>query len=403
MKRCSRIKKEKSDLRLEEAGELSLIRVFERLFRPSPKGVILGIGDDASVVSVDGRKTIITTDSMVEGVHFSLRLAGQNSGAAAAHTRSTLLRSVAHRAIASCLSDIAAMGGRPLYGVVSLGLPGSFLFQEAVLLARTMRDVSRKFGGSIVGGDTVESDALFISATFIGATHGGKFVTRGGGRPGDVVLVTGELGDSATGLALIKKAEVSGGIGLEPVRDHDAGSRRLGPRRMARLSGLVPELRRLGETIGARAIEKALRKHLFPEPRFEEGRIACGNGATSMIDISDGLATELDHLACSSSVQIEIDSALVPIGAASVKVGAHFGRDPLAHALFGGEEYELLFTAPIRKALEISEAITSRTGTKVTRIGVVKKGKPKVTLREEDSVRPLRPSGYEHFSSSYRR
>ncbi|MFH1010513.1 MAG: thiamine-phosphate kinase [bacterium] len=397
------MKKEKPDLRLEEAGELSLIRVFEKLFRPSPKGVILGIGDDASVVSLDSKKTIITTDSMVEGVHFSLRLAGRRSGAAATHIRSMLLRSVAHRAIASCLSDIAAMGGRPLYGVVSLGLPGSFLFQEAVLLARTMRDVSARFGGRIVGGDTVESDALFISATFIGATHGGKFVTRGGARPGDVVLVTGELGDSSTGLTLINKAEVSGGAGPEPFMNHDAGSRRSrGPRRMTRLSGLVPELRRLGETIGKRAVEKALSKHLFPEPRLEEGRLACGNGATSMIDISDGLATELNHLACSSSVQIEIDSALVPVGAASVKIGAHFGKDPLTPALFGGEEYELLFTAPIRKSLEISEAITCRTGTKVTRIGVVKKGRPKVTLREGISVRPLRPSGYEHFSSSSR-
>ena len=281
-----------------------------------------------------GHEALITTDFSLENIHF--RQAWHPA------------ESVGHRCLARGLSDIAAMGGNPVAAFLSLALPRTLPQSWVDRFFRGLLKLAAEFKVSLAGGDTAESPAgILADIMVLGSVARGKGVLRSGARPGDEIFVTGELGAAAATLKLLY-----GGRKIKPVD--------------------FPH-------------------HFYPAPRVKVGSFLRKNGlASSMIDISDGLSTDLSHVCEESGVGAEIDAGTIPV--------ATFGRPPrkvdLGFALHGGDDYELLFTAPPSK--RVSSKIA---GVAVTRIGkVIREGK--VFLRGRDGVRRELPArGWEHFKA----
>ncbi len=301
-------------------GELSLIaRVREMLGEPGGR-VLTGPGDDAAVVRADG-VAVTSIDTVVDGVHFERSTHSPGD--------------VGHKALATALSDIAAMGAVPGEAYVSLALPDGFGEQQAVELVGAMRTLAERSGTVIAGGDVVSAPALHVSVAVTGwAGDPDDLVYRSGARPGDLVGVTGELGGAGAGLIALRE-----GV-------HD---------------------------------EALARRHRRPEPRLAEGRALAAAGVTAMIDVSDGIATDARHLADSSGVRIEIELAQLPL--ARGVPGARF-------AATAGDDYELLFTAPPDRRAAIDAAA------RVTWLGGVGEGSGVVFRDSGGGDVPL--EGFEH-------
>jgi thiamine-monophosphate kinase len=329
-----------------DLGERGLIaRIRRRLPPPGPE-VRVGIGDDAAAIDWDGRTLLLTTDALVEDVHFR---------------RSTAtLREVGAKALAVNVSDIAAMGGEPRYALLALALPPSLAVAEIDALYDGLLDVADRYGVALVGGDTCAAPgAIVLSVTLVGAVTG-EPLRRSGARPGDVILVTGSLGASAAGLAILERG---------------AG-------------GLPPE-----------AVDGLIRAHRLPTPRVAEGRLihAIG-GATAMIDLSDGLATDLGHIAAESGTGAVVHLAKVPVSPETRAAGRSLGVDALQWAVSGGEDYELLFTAAAPRAAEVARAVSARTGTPVHAIGEIRAAGEGLRFLDVDG-RPVRvAAGFDHFA-----
>ena len=323
------------------------------------RGLALGIGDDAALVRPSpGRELILTSDWTIEDVHFRLKLHPPES--------------VGHRALARALSDIAAMGGRPRWALVSLAIPSHLPMSWVKDFYGGMSRLARRFDVAIVGGDTsVVPDSIAVDVAVIGDVPRGQALVRSSARPGDPIFVSGWLGLSALGLKLLESG----------------GKSRRGPAR------------------------EALRTHLYPEPQCALGEfLARKRVASSMMDISDGLSTDIARLARASSVGARIWESLLPIPDAAVaavssqkkKGPRHKTRavatldtlDPLHLALHGGEDYQLLFTVPARKA----EKIPARVGrVPLHRIGIIARGDAVRLVRVSGQVEPLKPAGFDHF------
>jgi thiamine-monophosphate kinase len=281
-----------------------------------------------------GDDTLVTTDFTLEGIHFRRDWHPAES--------------VGHRCLARGLSDIAAMGGEPAAAFLSLALPRDLPQSWVGRFARSLISLAEKFGVTLAGGDTAESpDGVLADIIVVGTVPRGKAVLRSGARAGHRIYVSGELGGSAAAVWQMRKKP----------------KRKLNPREYPR--------------------------HFFPEPRIELGRILREKGlASAMIDLSDGLSTDLAHICEESGVGAEVEAELIP----RASVGKPARDVELPFALHGGEDYELLFTAPANKRIPARIA-----GMPITQIGIITRG-PKVFLMNRGGVGyELVPRGWEHF------
>ena len=307
--------------------------------------VRMGIGDDAALVRVGSRNDLIlTADLSIEGVHFTTRL----------HPP----RSVGHRALARSLSDIAAMGGVPRFALISVAFPRAVSRAWIEEFYRGVFELAARYRVEVIGGDTsMVPRTAMVDVTLAGEVPRGRGLLRSGARPGDQIFVSGSLGQSARGLEILK-------------------SRSRGRKR----AGRVPK-----ETAGE---VQAVQAHLYPEPRCELGRwLQRSNIPSALMDISDGLSTDLARLAEASGVGAEIEAGRIP------------GPDGVPHslelALNGGEDYELLFTVPRGK---LSKLPHSHRGVPLQRIGRICRARGVLLVQEDGSEAPLAPEGYDHFS-----
>jgi thiamine-monophosphate kinase len=333
-------------------GELALIEQIRRDSAASQsQTVALGIGDDCAILRPPpGFEVLVTTDFTLENRHFRRDLHPPES--------------VGHRCLARGLSDLAAMGATPLAAFLSLALPAKLL---ATPSGRAW--VDRFFSGlralaelhavPLAGGDTSESPGGHILAdiVLVGSAPKGKALRRSGGRPGDALYVTGQLGGAAAELAAMLKRR------SRPTKPHTTDNH----------------------------------PHLFPEPRMDAAEALLRRElASACLDISDGLSTDLAHLCRASGVNAEVDQTALPIHPLARKLGPEAAFHA---ALHGGEDYELLFAAPASVQMPSSLA-----GVPVTRIGSLtrrRSGRPLITLIQPDGTRtPLEPGGWEHFSAS---
>src|SRR5579863_750820 len=329
---------------LGEFGLIARIRKRDTSRRFQSRSVILGIGDDAAVFRpTPGFDLLLTTDLLLEGVHFP------RAGVS--------LRDIGYKAIAVNVSDIAAMGGIPRAYLVSLALPGDFPVRDLEQLYAGMRSGARESEIALLGGNTSSSARLFINLTLVGEVERRRQITRAGARAGDLLLVTGTLGDSASGCDLLRHA----------------GRRRSHSPRHSFL----------------------IRRHLRPTARWREGRLLL-KVASAMIDLSDGLSSDLTHLCDASGVGVELGASLLPISRPLRALCRLARKDPLLYALDGGEDYELLFTVPERR-IERLYHLVRRGLLRVAPIGkILPKREGRGIIGPRGRV-PLRPKGYRHF------
>lgn len=340
-------------------GERRLLHYLTRLVGPPPPDVLTGIGDDAAVIQPKkGQRLLLSTDLLVEGVHFDMGTATMSD--------------IGWKAAASNLSDIAAMGGTPQYLLPALALPPHLKASDLGALYRGILRQCRPHHVQIIGGDLSSSSTkMFIGITVIGSSPG-TALTRKGARVGDFIYVTGTLGDSLAGLHLLRQAK------------HRRGTKK--DRRA------TPHVRMLAQ------------RHLRPTPRLTEGQfLAQHHCATAAIDLSDGLSSDLRHLCEGSNRGAVIEATALPISPACRWYAQAVHHDPIDLALMGGEDYELLFTASPhhRKAIE-QEATRWKGG--VTRIGMIQPHTFGIRLKTtQGSLRSLKVTSYQHFQTSSRK
>jgi thiamine-monophosphate kinase len=304
--------------------------------------VLIGSGDDAAVVRCEGL-AVTSVDAFVEGVHFRLA--------------TTSMRDLGHRCLAAAVSDLAAMGARPGEAYFAIGLPPQLGERELLELTDGAEALAAELGMTISGGDLTACPELFVVVTAVGqAGSEEELARRDGARPGDRVGVTGALGGSAAGHLLLDRKD----------------------------GGLDPELG-----------DELLERHLRPTPLVEAGTALARAGVSAMLDVSDGIASDAERLAESSGVLVEIDLTRLPLDEGVEAVAVSAGLDPLEVAAGGGEDYELLFTAPEPVADQVAAA-AGTAGSPVTWIGTVREGAGVRLLAEGGAARPLR--GWDHFS-----
>jgi thiamine-monophosphate kinase len=325
-------------------GEFELIAALRARLAPPEPPVMLGMGDDAAITAPDG-VTATSVDAIVEGVHFC--------------RDTTPPHAIGRRALATALSDLAAMGAAAGEAYIVLGVPPNLDEEGCLQLLDGAQELARSTGTTLAGGDVTRSAVLFVAMTVVGhAPDAERLVSRGGARSGDVVAVTGELGGAASGLRLLERE-----LGLQ---------------------GLADE------------VAEALRsRHLDPQPRLAEGRALAANGAGAMIDISDGLGADAGHIAAESGVRLEIDLAALPLQEGVRELAAACGEDPLELAATGGEDYELLACLPKGSVDRAREAVDAAGGS-LTVIGRCVPGEG-VSL-SAPSGRELRARGYDQLS-----
>ncbi len=332
-------------MKLSDIGETSLIQRIASRLKFHHARTVLGIGDDAGVVKVDGNKLlIVTTDMLIEGTHF---IWGK-----------ILPRDLGYKSLAANLSDIAAMGGKPLHAVVALGLPDNLRVEEVDGFYEGIEELALKYEVDILGGDITSSPSgLVVGLTVLGEVDPANLVTQSGAKDGDLIAVTGSLGASAAGLALI----------LNDLRE-----------------------------ISRRVRQMALQKHLRPQPRVEVGQaLAATRKVHAMKDISDGLAKELNTMAAASGKMFLIRAEDIPLSPATLEIAPLIGEDPLSMALKGGEDYELVFTFD-GKERNLIEKTCQDLGVPVHVIGEVMPGKG-VFIENAGIRTKLAPGGYSHF------
>lgn len=325
-------------------GEFELLeRVRERLPAPGPR-VLLGSGDDAAV-TVPGGATATSVDALVEGVHFR-----RDRGS---------LTQIGRRALATALSDLAAMGAAPGEAYVAVGVPPDLDEAGCLELVDGIVRLAGETDTDVAGGDVTRAPVLTLVVTVVGhAAAPEHLVRRGGASPGDVLVLTGEIGGAGAGLLLLER----------------------------------PGLR---DAVPPPAAERLCRRQLDPTPRLGAGQALAAAGATAMIDVSDGLGGDAGHLAAAGAVALQIQAGALPLAEGLTEVAAAAGRDPLELAAAGGEDYELLAALPVDRLADARRRMAEVDEAALTEIGEVRAGTG-VEIRQPGGG-ILRPSGFDQL------
>ncbi len=331
---------------IAELGEFGLIARLTSGLARSPD-VIAGVGDDAAILDLGCEDLIVATcDAQVEDTHFRLRTISPHE--------------LGRRVLAVNLSDIAAMGARPRFALISLLLPSTF--DVAILdgIYAGLQEEAARFGVSLVGGNVARNaERLILDITLLGTGKRNQLLQRNRARPGEVIMVTGNLGSSAAGL-------------------------------------LILEHEQLASQLSSESLTNVLVAQRTPTPRVEAGQwLALHNVATG-IDISDGLAADLAHICTASGVGANIDAEALPILPEVRTIATLAGREAQELALFGGEDYELIFTVPAERVDEIVREMPIASDVKATPIGTICEGSG-LTLLYQGKSSPLRPGGWDHL------
>ena len=320
-----------------EIGEFGCIRHILKDFIYRPESVKLGAGDDGAVyVTPPGYDQVISTDTMVEGIHF---------------TKETMSFSdVGYRICAVNFSDMAAMGAEPVAFVLSLALPKDLPLEDLENCYHGIRECCRKYSVNLLGGDmTASLGGVILTGTVVGIVPSDRAVKRSGAQVGDVVFVTETVGDSAAGLAAIL---------------HQCDTD---------FPGLT-------------------KRHRRPEAQIQLGKMLREAGVTSLNDVSDGLSQELNEIAAASKVIINLDKDKIPLSEETIRLGKRLGTDPLNWAFIGGEDYELAGTMSRKNWEKIKGSLP------VTEIGIVcDKGSGQVFIKSKNETVLMIPKGYDHF------
>jgi thiamine-monophosphate kinase len=327
-------------------SEHAVIRNIRRNTPPAA-GVAVGIGDDCAVLEpTAGRRLLATTDLLLEDIHFRRRY--------------TEPADIGWKSLAVNLSDVAAMGGRPRWALVALACPAGTIPDEVDAFYEGARDLASRHAVAIVGGDTTASPGgWLVNVTLLG--EAATPLLRSGARVDDVIAVTGPLGRSAAGLAVLERSSAPPGMTA------------------ASLSALTSA-------------------HLRPVPRVVEGQwLGEAGGVTAMIDMSDGLATDLAHIAEESGVRCRVDLERLPIDEATRDLARALDTDARAWATSGGEDYELLLTCQAGAFARLADGLRRATGTELRAIGVVTGPGPAVSFVDAQGREVPAAAGFEHF------
>jgi thiamine-monophosphate kinase len=326
-------------------GEVELIKRLATIFGAAPPEVVLGIADDCAALDLEGPDYLLwTVDTLVERVHFDLAYIS--------------LRQLGRKSLAVNLSDLAAMGGVPLYALLSLGWPPDRDLAGALEFGEGLATCAKDHGVAVIGGDTVSSPAgLAIALTVLGRVPKSEMLRRSGARAGDLVYVTGPLGEAAAGLEILRR-----GLQMDPP-----------------------------------ITEPLTRAHLDPQPQLVAGRLLAREGlATACIDLSDGVATDLMHICRLSQVGAKLTAEDLPIPPGVRAVARMVGQDPAELALQGGEDYQLLFTCSPDKAPRLPAVFTQAGLTVPSPIGKIVSGK-EVALIIAENEKIISGGGFDHF------
>ena len=325
-------------MKLRDVGERFLIELAREICEQGP-GVRVGIGDDAAAIDIDDRCLVATTDMLVARTHFPFGITPEQMGL---------------KAVVANLSDLAAMGAKPLGLLFSVGLPRELEVEFVKRLVRAMDKAALKYDTYVVGGDLDESEEIVITGTAFGVVGKHEILRRSGAKPNDIITVTGRLGGASAGLKILL------------------------------------------ERLPSEGFEALVKAQLEPIARVREGMVLARSGlVTSAIDITDSLASNLWQLARESGVKLVIDRAKVPEHPLIRKFADHHGFDVDDFVLFGGEDFELLFTVRPRGLKKVLR-ILRRAGSTATPIGCVAKGRG-VFVQVKGKTQALPDRGYEHF------
>src|SRR5215203_4787391 len=337
---------------MKDRSEFDFIDALRRRVASSAQSIVTGIGDDAAVFrGSSGKETVVTTDLLVEDIDF--------------RRTTTPPYLLGHKALAVSLSDLAAMGSRPLWSLISIGVPEDVWESDFIdRFYDGWLDLANRYAVQLIGGDTSRTnERMVIDSIAIGECSAGMAVKRTGATPGNQIFVTGSLGAAAAGLRLIER-----GAHLAEQNLGDDDSQKL---------------------------DHVLLRQLRPEPRVGWG-IVLGEErlATAMIDLSDGLSSDLNRLCDAANVGALIDSSLLPIDDRVTELCGRRALDPLQLALHGGEDFELLFTV---KPSDVARLPRKVDGVGIKCIGTVHSASEGVKISEASRTWELRPGGWKHF------
>ncbi|MFC1768761.1 thiamine-phosphate kinase [Nanoarchaeota archaeon] len=304
-------------------GELGLIKLFKE--NKLPKEVLLGIGDDCAVVKIGGKLVCITTDTLIDGNHFSTKYFSPNQ--------------IGMKAMESNVSDIASMGGMPRYALVSLNLRKDSTVEFVKGLYKGIKKVCKKYGVCLIGGDTTSGKEISITITLMGEVEKGYLCKRSEAKIGDFIFVSGDLGKSFAGMHLLQKG----------------------------LKG------------------KSVKDHLEPRSRLDFSKRFAKN-INAMADVSDGLATDVRNICLMSNVGAVIYKDNIPVSESTVDAAQKVGKDPYDYALFGGEDFELVFTVSEKNLGKVPGYLVGE---------ITKKKGVRIYQNGKESV--LKRFGFDHF------